>query len=1126
MSIKSRIDAAYRDFVTPGVPASGPHDPAKPEIRDILKDMADAAVVAGNVLVFATVALMNAASGPFTTGQRAEVVADPGGNVTNKNGIWRWSGSAWAWLAPLIPSDTAEAVAAARMAASPLRLFPRSGASTAAPQLLPGLLGARVEGAAAGEVWQIAYIAWGFYAPQPHGVTLRTWPSLAAFASNAAFSVAQNFSSTATWTFSSTGTATVRITPTARPEVTVILTIDGSKLPAWGSAPLKATDLADPGSSWLIDPALVFTASGAAADTAAQRSPLRFYPRAGVNTAAPQLFPGLVSARVDGAAGDEVWQVTYIAWGFGAAPQPQGVILRVWPSLAAFIADSTNSSFSVAHNFGDATSWTFNGSGMTTVRITPKNRPEVTVTLTVDGSKLPAWGAAPLKATELTDPGAAYVIDPAFVFGASGGPGPVTAGGGSGAVHWSFNAVSGVLRVSWAHGADQMLRVTIAPQTLNGLPTITGVHTAPLGDPETASWTEVLTNAGGDWFPPLVIRADAGGNGDGVAYTGGNHLSDGGTGGDPTAELEMLTAFASGQPVEMIGDAGLADEVTLSWTARIMGYNTRTTSPRRYIMRQAFTVRITPGSLETLCRCTALELLRVERDNGPQMTTVGFRGETATLHFWGGQQEAAIVDWTSGAQDSGAVSAYPTERILTLGNGDVVMASWIDPVYGAAAEAGSINPTSYPVMYSSGQKTYHQVIRTASAHLTLAPGAAYAWRGGYCFAAPDDAAGDMEAVIRRTRAGETQYCAIFETGGEGMARTDARDVGRPASNGVSVQPEGLAMVRSGYGAVIAELGAVVGLAAKVDQTRSVTGGGLAGGGGSLDADRVITVPKASGEETAAGENDAKAVTPLGLVAARAADRAMVHALAGGFWACPEIADAASAFSARMTRLHAGLFADLVGRVIDAGVWEELALFYVNAMHHEQAARVNLIDPGTYDLTAVNSPAFDAFEGWTGNGSSAYLTAGVGWSTILTDTTDSHFGAWMLTAASNENPVGQASGSSRIVMNPLSSGGSFSGRLGTTGSPVLHPVSTGIGHFAVDRPNGSEIIGYMDGVSGGPVSSTFAETTTGQLTLLRHVGAYATTQMAAFHAGASMDPGLHAALSEALNIYRTSVGALS
>lgn len=66
-------------------------------------------------------------------------------------------------------------------------------------------------------------------------------------------------------------------------------------------------------------------------------------------------------------------------------------------------------------------------------------------------------------------------------------------------------------------------------------------------------------------------------------------------------------------------------------------------------------------------------------------------------------------------------------------------------------------------------------------------------------------------------------------------------------------------------------------ALKVDKARTVSAAGLATGGGSLSADRTITVPKASGAEAVTGTDDAKAVTPLALKSARNTDSAAMTA---------------------------------------------------------------------------------------------------------------------------------------------------------------------------------------------------------------------------------------------------------
>jgi hypothetical protein len=65
---------------------------------------------------------------------------------------------------------------------------------------------------------------------------------------------------------------------------------------------------------------------------------------------------------------------------------------------------------------------------------------------------------------------------------------------------------------------------------------------------------------------------------------------------------------------------------------------------------------------------------------------------------------------------------------------------------------------------------------------------------------------------------------------------------------------------------------------------------------------------------------------------------------------------------------------LVKSLVNSGVWAKLDTFYVLAGHTNGAGEslINWINPGTFDATAVNIPAFVAFEGFTGNGTTAYI----------------------------------------------------------------------------------------------------------------------------------------------------------
>ena len=71
------------------------------------------------------------------------------------------------------------------------------------------------------------------------------------------------------------------------------------------------------------------------------------------------------------------------------------------------------------------------------------------------------------------------------------------------------------------------------------------------------------------------------------------------------------------------------------------------------------------------------------------------------------------------------------------------------------------------------------------------------------------------------------------------------------------------------------------LALKADKAITILGGGLATGGGSLAANQVITVPKASPADATAGTDDTKAVTPHALATPLASLDARVDVLEAG-----------------------------------------------------------------------------------------------------------------------------------------------------------------------------------------------------------------------------------------------------
>lgn len=73
--------------------------------------------------------------------------------------------------------------------------------------------------------------------------------------------------------------------------------------------------------------------------------------------------------------------------------------------------------------------------------------------------------------------------------------------------------------------------------------------------------------------------------------------------------------------------------------------------------------------------------------------------------------------------------------------------------------------------------------------------------------------------------------------------------------------------------------------------------------------------------------------------------------------------------------------NLIVSLKTAGVWSKLDVLYLFAAHNSQAALLNWVST-SHNATAVNSPAFTADYGFTGNGSNAYIDANFNPSTVV------------------------------------------------------------------------------------------------------------------------------------------------
>jgi hypothetical protein len=80
----------------------------------------------------------------------------------------------------------------------------------------------------------------------------------------------------------------------------------------------------------------------------------------------------------------------------------------------------------------------------------------------------------------------------------------------------------------------------------------------------------------------------------------------------------------------------------------------------------------------------------------------------------------------------------------------------------------------------------------------------------------------------------------------------------------------------------------------------------------------------------------------------------------------------NSFTSKPTAAIAQAQQAIVDKLVGFGIWSKLDVFYMFATNTSQAALSNWIAPGTFDATLVNSPAFVAYKGFSGNGVSSYI----------------------------------------------------------------------------------------------------------------------------------------------------------
>ncbi len=233
----------------------------------------------------------------------------------------------------------------------------------------------------------------------------------------------------------------------------------------------------------------------------------------------------------------------------------------------------------------------------------------------------------------------------------------------------------------------------------------------------------------------------------------------------------------------------------------------------------------------------------------------------------------------------------------------------------------------------------------------------------------------------------------------------------------------------------------------------------------------------------------------------------------------------NAMTVEPRRARTFLIDDTITALVDAGLWAKLDALWMFAAHDGQAGRLNWKTPGTWTMTAVNSPVFTADEGYAGDGASARLEPGVAWSGLTQFQLDSAHIGYRISggtdASSNASAIGSVTGSTSTRSRPRDSGagGNFAANINTTTVSAFGTShGTIMGTFLATRRGATELEGYVNGVSLGTDNDTSGAVSTAMIATHYHNTIYANFELQFVHLGAGLSDTEAGDLHTILNAY--------
>jgi Bacterial Ig-like domain len=238
---------------------------------------------------------------------------------------------------------------------------------------------------------------------------------------------------------------------------------------------------------------------------------------------------------------------------------------------------------------------------------------------------------------------------------------------------------------------------------------------------------------------------------------------------------------------------------------------------------------------------------------------------------------------------------------------------------------------------------------------------------------------------------------------------------------------------------------------------------------------------------------------------------------------------AAAFTTPPTTARKNLIDACVVSLKSAGVWAKLDALYAFAAADSQAAKINWVNPGTFNCTEVNAPTFTADQGFTG-ASTKYLDTGFNPTTASSpkyvQDSASVFG-WSLTDIDLTSGPLIGNAASTLYMLPRQANTAYLTLNNAFSAFVYFANAAATGFLSGVRDSSSTLKFYKNGAAqtttSNPGSFSSAALSNGNHFFLRQGTNYWTGQIAAGGFGQQLSAADNTALYNALRTYLTGVG---